>query len=74
MDEQIHRPRCSVKGCNQIGGLIGIGPNGKMWCGLCLLKFENKVKEHKRKYFEIIEKEMEEDAGTHTKRTKETSN
>lgn len=59
VDEQI-RNRCvyDFDGCNHVALAVF---SGKLICGLCYLKIENKIKEHRRKMLETIEEELKND-------------
>ena len=58
MDEQIrNKPFCQIEGCNQ--SAIGLSPTQKWICGLHLIKLAERMKEERRKYFEIIEGELD---------------
>lgn len=57
MDNQIiNRPNCQIEGCNNI--VIGLSPSKKWICGEHLMKLDSKLKEERKKYFELIEKEI----------------
>lgn len=47
--------------CNICDGKA-IGVFGGKWiCGLCLLKIETKIREQKQRFYEIVEKEIQEE-------------
>ncbi len=52
MDNQILRPKCQI--CN-VNTAMGLSPTKKWACGECLIKLDNKLKEERRKYYELIE-------------------
>ena len=57
MDNQIkHNLKCNI--CNDVAlGVFG----GKWICGRCLLKIEEKVKEQKKRFFEIVSGEIQDE-------------
>ena len=58
-DEQIRNSiRCQIPNCNNVA--LGMF-RGKWVCGICLLKFESKIRQEQNKFLDIVEKEISEE-------------
>jgi len=56
MDNQFRNNlRCQIEGCNNVA--LGIF-NNKWTCGLCIVRAEQKMKQFRQKFYDLIEQEI----------------
>lgn len=65
MDNQI-KNLCQVCERNIV---LGLGPTKKWMCGECIIKYDNFIKEERRKHFEIFEEKIRNGMDTSTNTT-----